>query len=134
MPLNSEKLMSIKTKGPYGPVYVMNPGHILGHYENKTYVYKWYDLSFSPQSIILEGLNEYKLYENLIPLALMETLCSHGDVFKDKLETLEKIKEKVKDAEAPSKVNPRGIFITKEGEVLYATGLNDTSTIKELTM
>jgi hypothetical protein len=54
----------------------------------------------------------YKLYENFIPLPVMEA-ATESDVF-------EKIKE------ALPNINPRCIFITEDGKVLYTEKENNS--------
>lgn len=130
MPLTSDKLKNIKENVPEGPVYTVDTKIILAG--NDPYVYKWRNNVYSKQVPILKALAGYELYGTLIPLTLMETLCSDGELFKEKLETLEKIKDKVKATEAPEEVKTRGIFITDEGKVLYATNFNNDGQLKEL--
>jgi hypothetical protein len=126
--LNQYKLQNIK-KNAEGPVYAVDASTILAG--NKPSVYKWRGgIAFAEQSQILKNLQDYTLYETLIPLSLMETFFKFDPTFYGKqLSVINKIKEKV-----PEGIKTRGIFITSEGEVLYATNFsNEGDKLLELT-
>lgn len=118
--LNQKKRKMFKKA--QAPVYVLDDQYWISHLQNQGVITVF--LRQSNQGTYLftkEEREKYKLYENFIPLPVMEA-ATESDVF-------EKIKE------ALPKINPRCIFITEDGKVLHTEKENksfNSARLKEL--